>query len=92
MFGIKGSGTAGSVKSWTYEKNRTERILANFRAYNNFEESLKAHSNLLLSSRYSHLLGKNVEEWAYGLQYAGYCQDDDYGKVLMSIITSWDLI
>ena len=92
LFGIKGAGPAGSVKCWTYEKDKTERIIDSFRAYNNFSESLTDHSKLLSNSRYGHLKGKTVEKWAYGLQDAGYCQDSDYGDQLMNVIAFWDLL
>lgn len=91
LFGIKGTGPAGSVSCWTYEKNRSEKIVANFKAYNSFAESLDDHSALLTNSRYGHLIGKSVKEWAYGLQDAGYCQDSDYGEQLMNVIEYWYL-
>ena len=91
LFGIKGTGTAGSVMSVTHEKDRTEKIVAEFRAYNSYEESLTDHTKLLTGSRYGHLLGGNIEEWAFGLQEAGYCQDSDYADSLLSVANYWDL-
>ena len=53
LFGIKGSGTAGSVFCWTYEKNRTEKVKAAFRAYNNYSEYIYNDDNKIIYSECS---------------------------------------
>ncbi|WP_083789262.1 glucosaminidase domain-containing protein [Caldicellulosiruptor kronotskyensis] len=49
LFGIKGEGPAGSVTVTTteYVNGKKIKIEDRFRAYNNFEESIKDHSEFL---------------------------------------------
>ena len=63
-----------------------------FRIYSNVWESYRAHSKLLSSSRYRHLLAHHPGEegtyrdWAYGLQKAGYATDPRYAEKLIQLI------
>ena len=54
MFGIKGSGPAGSVSLPTqeFENGQWVSITAQFRVYNNVAESIADHANLLATSGY----------------------------------------
>ena len=54
MFGIKGSGPAGSVSLPTqeFENGQWVTITAQFRVYNNAAESIADHANLLATSGY----------------------------------------
>jgi len=98
VFGIKassGPGTAGSVNSWTREvKNgKSERVIQPFRAYNNVEESINDHSAFLKrNSRYDSLFtSTDPNQWADGLQAAGYATDPHYAESLKAVMKTWNL-
>jgi hypothetical protein len=97
LFGIKGSGSAGSVTIWTQEfdnvKQKMVKIKDYFAAYNNFHESIKGRSNFLKGNpRYKTLFeNSDPAKWAHGLQKCGYATDPDYAAKLISIIKQWDL-
>lgn len=96
LFGIKGSSTAGSVISNTWEEYNGNkfRIDAEFRAYNTINESWADHKSLLLnSSRYEPfrevMHDSTLGAWA--LKTAGYATDSQYPMKLMQIIKLYDL-
>lgn len=69
LFGIKGSGPAGSVKMPTTEyrpDGTSYQILANFRAYHSWAESIEDHSRLLVNGTTGD--PKRYLSSAYGLQ------------------------
>lgn len=91
LFGIKGTGPAGSVISNTWEEynGQTFRIDANFRAYNNVNQSWDDHKRLLLrSARYEpfRIVMHNSTQGAWALRRAGYATDSQYPIKLMNII------
>lgn len=56
--------------------------------------SFRANTKLLKSSKYGHLLqleGTDYENWAYGLQAAGYNNSPKYGQQLIAIIRAFGL-
>jgi len=96
LFGIKGTGPAGSVVSNTWEEynGQTFRVDANFRAYNNINESWEDHKNLLLTaSRYQPfrevMHDSTLGAWA--LRRAGYATDSQYPIKLINIIKTYNL-
>ncbi len=96
LFGIKGSATNGSVVSNTWEEyNGTVfRIDAEFRAYNNINESWDNHKELLLKAeRYGIfrdvMYDSTMGAWA--IRRAGYATDSQYPIKLMKIIKDYDL-
>lgn len=95
LFGIKGAGPAGSVTVWTYEQfgEALVKLLADFRAYHDYDESIGDHSALLRgSSRYRNLFAsKDPAKWAYGLQADGYATDPRYARKLIDQIDLWNL-
>ena len=96
LFGIKGEGPAGSVTVTTteYVNGKKIKIEDRFRAYNNFEESIKDHSEFLRNNKRYQELFKTSDpiKWAEGLQKAGYATDPEYSKKLINIMTTWKLI
>lgn len=65
-----------------------------FRVYKNTPESYRAHSKLLSTGRYRHLLDygtTNYEAWAHGLQKAGYATDPSYSKKIIQLIIDLEL-
>mgnify|MGYP000950516313 CR=1 FL=1 len=96
LFGIKGSGTNGSVTSNTWEEynGATFRIDAEFRAYRSVTESWTDHKRLLLTAaRYEPF--RNVmhdsTQGAWALKRAGYATDSKYPLKLMDIIKRYEL-
>jgi len=96
LFGIKGTGPAGSVISNTWEEynGQTYRVDANFRAYNSVAESWADHKELLLTaSRYEpfRAVMHDSVQGAWALKRAGYATDSKYPLKLMDIIRRYDL-
>jgi hypothetical protein len=89
LFGIKGSGTAGSVSLPTKEFVGGRYITINdkFRAYNNPSESFADHDKLLGTSRYKNVVkAQDYKSQAYEIQKAGYATDPAYAQKLINII------
>ena len=96
LFGIKGSGSNGSVTSNTWEvyNGIVYRVDDYFRAYNTVGESWQDHKDLLLkASRYSIfrdvMYDSSLGAWA--IRRAGYATDPQYPLKLMRIIRAYDL-
>lgn len=96
LFGIKGTGTNGSVISNTWEvyNGISYRVDANFRAYNNVNEAWEGHKGILLNlSRYEPfrevMFDSTLGAWA--VRRAGYATDPRYPMKLMNIIDRYDL-
>lgn len=96
LFGIKGKGTLGSVISNTWEEyNGTVfRIDAEFRAYNNINESWLNHKELLLKAERYGIFREVMHDstrGAWALRRAGYATDSLYPIKLMNIIKQYNL-
>ncbi|PKM70365.1 MAG: hypothetical protein CVU93_02445 [Firmicutes bacterium HGW-Firmicutes-18] len=96
LFGIKGSSTNGSVISNTWEvyNGITYRVDANFRAYNNVQESWDDHKGILLNlDRYKPfrdvMYHSSLGAWA--IRRAGYATDPLYPLKLMELIDQHNL-
>ncbi|MDF1615851.1 stalk domain-containing protein [Petrocella sp. FN5] len=96
LFGIKGSATNGSVTSNTWEvyNGVTYRVDANFRAYNNAQESWNDHKSLLFNAdRYAPfrdvMYHSSLGAWA--IKRAGYATDPQYPIKLMKLIRQYNL-
>lgn len=66
-----------------------------YRNFNTAWESFRAHSLLLTEKKYQHLLKldkHNYQNWANGLQKAGYSKDPQYAKKLIRIIEAMKLV
>lgn len=91
LFGVKGSASAGSVTSNTWEEyyGTVYRIDAQFRAYHSVQESWD-DKNALLLTRERYIPYKEVmydSTWgAYALRRCGYATDSQYPQKLMRII------
>ncbi|KNB70138.1 peptidoglycan hydrolase [Brevibacillus reuszeri] len=94
LFGIKGTGTAGSVLMPTteYVNKQPIKTNANFRKYNNWSESIANHSALILNgtrdkpTRYHGVLGVDYKTACYAIKDGGYATDPEYPKKLISLI------
>jgi hypothetical protein len=97
LFGIKGTGTNGSVISNTWEvyNGVSFRTDAAFRAYNTVEESWLDHKNILLQlDRYAPFREVMYDSTlgAYAIRRAGYATDPEYPSKLIRIINQYNLI
>lgn len=94
LFGVKGTGTNGYVESPTWEEvnGKKIKIVAKFRAYNNYFESLRDHMNVLLHPRYERVLkAKCGSEAMNMLNPCGYATDSKYGFKLNRIANLFSL-
>lgn len=95
LFGIKGTGTAGSVYMDTTEFVNGQEIItkAQFASYKTYYDSMVDHAKLLLTPRYQQYLknATNIVDYANGLQAAGYATDPNYADKLLRIIYQYNL-
>ena len=96
LFGVKGTGDAGSVIISTYEEYYGTLYLIDdyFRAYTSVQGSWDDH-NALLTTRERYIPYYNVmynsSEGAFALKRCGYATDSGYPFKLIQIIKTWDL-
>lgn len=90
LFGIKGTGPAGTIRVPTKEfiNGRMVTINDNFRKYNSWQESFDDHAKLLQNSRYGYALkyNKDPNRYAQEIHKAGYATDPNYASKLISIM------
>ena len=96
LFGIKGSASAGSVVSNTWEEynGAVYRIDAKFRAYRSIEESWADHNKLLLNaSRYAPFRKVMYDGTlgAWELKRCGYATDSKYPVKLIDLMETYGL-
>ena len=95
LFGIKGSGSAGSVTYQTseYEGGRWITIDASFRAYHNIAESIEDHAALLATSGYyTRAMAERASADAFANALTGvYATDPHYGATLIAFMRTYDL-
>lgn len=96
IFGVKGTGNAGSVLCSTWEEYYGEyyRIDDHFRAYKTVQDSWNDHSALLLTREryipYTEVMF-NSTSGAYALRRCGYATDSKYPGKLIDIIERYNL-
>ncbi|KAA1191361.1 glycoside hydrolase family 73 protein [Paenibacillus sp. B2(2019)] len=99
LFGIKGSGPAGSITVQTteYVNGKAVKVEALFRAYNNWGESVADHSALIVNGvswnryLYSKVLGASGKVAAQEIAAAGYATDPNYAAKLIQIMDTYNL-
>lgn len=100
LFGIKGQGPAGSVMMSTieYRLNGTPyRIIARFRAYHNWSESIADHSKLILNgtaddpTRYRDVINADYKMACRNIADDGYATDPEYANMLIDLIEQYGL-
>jgi flagellum-specific peptidoglycan hydrolase FlgJ len=95
LFGIKGSGPAGSVMLPTQEFQNGQWVTvdAPFRAYHNMAESISDHAQLLATSGYyTHAMADRHSADAFAGDLTGvYATDPHYGSNLISIMRLYNL-
>jgi len=96
LFGIK-AGTAWKgprVDIKTHEHIDANRVgvIAAFRAYGSWEESITDHGKLLRASRYKAVLGeRDYKKACRAVHAAGYATDPGYAGYLIKLIERYDL-
>jgi flagellum-specific peptidoglycan hydrolase FlgJ len=99
LFGIKGTGPAGSVTMPTteYRNGQPYTVNAAFRAYYNWGESVADHSALIQNgvswnrALYHAVLGADGRTAAREIQKAGYATDPAYAEKLIAIMDAYNL-
>lgn len=94
LFGIKGSGPAGSITLPTteYINGRAVRVNAAFRAYHHWGESVADHSALIRNgvswnrNLYRRVIGVPGRQAAVEIAAAGYATDPRYADKLLAIM------
>ncbi|MGG6311279.1 glycoside hydrolase family 73 protein [Paenibacillus macerans] len=93
LFGIKGSGPAGSLilPTTEYRGGKTVRVNAAFRKYRTWSESIADHAKLLSANRYAGARNRTGPEAARAVAAAGYASDPKYADKLIRLMDSYDL-
>ena len=95
LFGMKGTYNGQAVKMWTteYYNGTPQRVLANFRAYPSWQESVNDHSALFNRlKRYENLRG--LKDYKLACKYVkqdGYATSPSYEQTLLSCINKYKL-
>ena len=94
LFGIKGTGTAGSVSMKTGEQRAdgtSYTIRAGFRAYHTYSESMEDRAKLL-AEVYTDLISGVTDANTFAMRIAGrWATDVDYGYSLIAQMERYDL-
>jgi flagellum-specific peptidoglycan hydrolase FlgJ len=95
LFGIKGTGPAGSDPQATeeYENGQPVTRIALFRMYHNVAESINDHGKLLATSGYyTQAMAARQDPNAFATALTGvYATDPDYGAKLIVLMQQYDL-
>ncbi|HWN61278.1 MAG TPA: glycoside hydrolase family 73 protein, partial [Streptosporangiaceae bacterium] len=95
LFGIKGTGPAGSVVRPTqeYQNGQTVTVNAPFRAYSSMAQSITDHSLLLATgSSYKQAMADRRSPDAFANDLTGvYATDPNYGASLVTIMRQYNL-
>ncbi|WP_151733916.1 glycoside hydrolase family 73 protein [Paenibacillus tengchongensis] len=99
LFGIKGSGPAGSIviRTTEYVGGRPVQVAATFRAYNNWGESVADHSAVIVGgvswnrNLYNKVIGVDGRTAAREIAAAGYATDPQYANKLIRIMDEYHL-
>ena len=95
LFGIKGTGPAGSALRPTQEYENGQMITVNapFRVYSNIAQSITDHGLLLATgSSYRHAMADRRSPDAFANDLTGvYATDPNYGASLIAIMRQYDL-
>ena len=99
LSGVDWTGCKYSKMTQEYIEGKYVNVTANFRAYNSIEDSIRDHSNYLISSeiasglkRYAGLQDcKDYKKAAFILKHGGYATDPEYVNKICIIIEQYDL-
>jgi len=95
LFGIKATGgwtgKVAEITTTEYVNGTAQKVVAKFRAYDSYEDSLRDYARLITQSpRYAQVSQQteSVQAWTTGLQRAGYATDPDYASKLSRAINT----
>jgi flagellum-specific peptidoglycan hydrolase FlgJ len=95
LFGIKGSGPAGSVflPTQEYENGQFVTLTMPFRVYQNVAQSIEDHGKLLATSQYyQQAMAERHDPNAFAAALTGiYATDPQYGTKLIALMRRYDL-
>ncbi|MNS52837.1 Exo-glucosaminidase LytG precursor [compost metagenome] len=98
LFGMKGTGPAGSVKKKTWEvyNGKTVHITAAFQKFHNFSEAVEWHGKRFHNGYYDKAL-ENFKKYKSATRFAQditgtYATDPAYGAKLTSIMKQYNLL
>lgn len=95
LFGVKGKGSAGSSYYPTKEFVSGQYVTVNaaFRKYNSYADAFNDRASFLSGPRYQKAFkdAKSVNDYAQGLQNAGYATDPNYANGLLKVINQYNL-
>ncbi|WP_188068876.1 glycoside hydrolase family 73 protein [Brevibacillus brevis] len=94
LFGIKGTGPAGSVtiESKEVENGKTVTRTSQFRAYENYQQSMEDHAQFLGKPAYKNVIAAtDPAQAAQALEEAGYATDPAYAEKLTRLIQTYTL-
>ncbi|ASJ54734.1 muramidase [Brevibacillus formosus] len=94
LFGIKGTGPSGSVtiESKEVENGKTVTRTSQFRAYENYQQSMEDHAQFLRKPAYKNVLAATTPaQAAQALEEAGYATDPAYAEKLTRLIHTYNL-
>ena len=95
LFGIKGTGPAGSdaLPTREYENGQWVTVTAQFRVYHNVAESIADHSELLATGpSYQHAMANRHAPDAFATHLTGvYATDPQYGATLITLMKLYNL-
>ena len=95
LFGIKGSGPAGTdmMPTQEYQNGQYVTVTSPFRVYHNVAESIADHGKLLAtSSSYQHAMADRHLPDAFATDLTGvYATDPHYGSSLIAIMRLYNL-
>ena len=95
LFGIKGTGPAGSVTLPTQEylNGQWVSVSSSFRVYHNIAESIADHAQLLATSGYyTHAMADRLDPDAFANDLTGiYATDPNYGASLIALMRLYNL-
>lgn len=94
LFGIKGTGPAGSVtiESKEVENGKTVTRTSQFRAYENYQQAMEDHAQFLRKPTYKNVLAATTPaQAAQALEEAGYATDPAYAEKLTRLIQTYNL-
>lgn len=90
LFGIKANDWTGKKYSKLTKEvvnGQTITVNADFRAYDNWADSIADHSKLFLKERYKALINeKDYKKACYAVKEAGYATDTNYASKLIKLI------
>ncbi|WP_085169031.1 glycoside hydrolase family 73 protein [Paenibacillus barengoltzii] len=93
LFGLKGTGPAGSLILPTTEYRSGKAVVVNaaFRKYRSWAESITDHARLLSAPRYAGAIRKTGPEAARAVAAAGYATDPQYANKLIQLMNTYSL-